>query len=116
MTYDQWKTDPDPYGHYSYDYEHEEPEDECAHEYYERDILTGLATCENCDHRWYLSNEQVRADMARETEYAKWQRRERRREYWRDLTYPIRFRTYRLLSRIWPRKACSVLVDDEIPF
>lgn len=32
------------------------PPDECDHLDYELDILTGRATCEMCDHRWYLSD------------------------------------------------------------
>lgn len=118
---DQWKTrspDDERFQFYPYDYgeEEREPEDDCTHEDYERDILTGRATCNSCDHHWYLSDERVLADMGREAQYDEWQRRQDRREFWRRLSYPIRWPIFRVLERVWPRKACSVLLDDEIPF
>lgn len=39
-----------------YDYD-DAPEDECYHEEYDVDILTGMATCTYCGHRWMLSQE-----------------------------------------------------------
>lgn len=30
-------------------------EDECPHEEYEADILTGIAACDMCGHRWILA-------------------------------------------------------------
>jgi hypothetical protein len=34
----------------------------------------------------------------------------------RRITFWIRWPLHRLLGRVWPSKACSVLSDDEIPF
>lgn len=108
MTYDQWKTrDPnEPYC--------DEPE--CDHDDYELDILTGRASCNMCDHRWYASD----GEVAEEIEHQRYSDvnigRENRRQWWRDKTYPVRMFVFRVLERIWPRKALSVLHDDEIPF
>ena len=33
----------------------DDPEDECYHEDYEIDILTGIASCDGCGHRWMLT-------------------------------------------------------------
>lgn len=116
MTYDQWKAmspDDERDRFRAYD---DEPEDECDHEEYESDILTGRAECCKCPHTWYLSDDALRAEQERISEYNEWQRRESRREFWRKLTYPIRWTVYRVLNRIWPRKACGMLDDSEIPF
>lgn len=40
------------------------PQDECDHEDYAADILTGVATCDVCGHRW----DQTAADLKRERE------------------------------------------------
>lgn len=111
MSYDQWKTDSgyderDPY---------DEPEDECEHADYEADI-SGRATCNRCQYSWWQTEEEIAAEVNRIREYDEWQRRQERREFWRRLTHPIRWPIYLLLNRIWPRKACRVLTDDEIPF
>lgn len=113
MTYDQWKTrDPNDHGYYD-DYD-EEPE--CDHSEYEVDILTGRAECCMCPHSWYQTEDEIAAEAERQREYAAWEARENRRELWRKLTLPIRWPIFRLLERIWPRKALKVLTDDEIPF
>ena len=54
--YDTWKSKPD-YG--------DEPEDECDHEDYEVDILTGRATCNMCGHSWWQSPEEIEAECRR---------------------------------------------------
>ena len=43
----------------------DEFEDDCDHEDYELDILTGRASCAWCDHRWYLSKEEFERHAAR---------------------------------------------------
>lgn len=104
--YDAWKlASPDD----------ERPEDECSHEEYEINY-EGRAHCDCCGEGWWASTEEIQSQREREAEYDRWCRREERREFWRKLTYPIRWPIYRLLNRIWPRKSCSVLLDDEIPF
>ncbi len=111
MSYDAWKTrSPDD----ECDYERE-PEDDCSHEEY--DIgWEGRALCDRCGYSWWASAEQLEDWHRHQREYAEWVEQEYRREFWRKLTYPIRWPFSRLLERIWPRKANSVLTDDEIPF
>jgi hypothetical protein len=100
--------DDDRYGDYA--------EQECEHDQYEIDVCTGRAECDQCSHSWYLSNEEVDAELDRQARYYDDMERENRRQWWRDKTYPVRMFFFRVLERIWPRKALSVLHDDEIPF
>lgn len=44
-------------------------DDYCDHGDYHTDILTGRATCNYCDHRWYLTSEQIKRDQELEAEY-----------------------------------------------
>lgn len=113
MTYDQWKcTDPRDYD----DYDDYDPERDCEHEHYEIDVCTGRAECDYCSKSWYLSSEEIDAELDRQANYHEEMERENRRQWWRDKTYPVRMFFFRVLERVWPRKACSVLHDDEIPF
>jgi hypothetical protein len=104
MTYDQWKTQS------GYD-----DREECYHEQYEIDI-EGRAHCEMCSESWWASADEVTAQREQQVEYDHWCRQQERREFWRRLTLPIRWPIFRLLEKIWPRKALHVLTDDEIPF
>jgi hypothetical protein len=115
MTYDQWKCqDPnEPYGDYDEDYD---PERDCEHEHYEIDICTGRAECDYCPHSWYMTSKEIDAEIDRQARYQEDMKRENRRQWWRDKTYPARMFVFRILERIWPRKALSVLDDSEIPF
>jgi hypothetical protein len=115
MTYDQWKcTDPnEPYGDFDEDYD---PERDCGHEHYEIDVCMGRAECEDCPKVWYLTDEQVMAELDRQANYWRDMAREKRRECWRKFTLLIRWPIFRMLECVWPRKACSVLRDEEIPF
>lgn len=88
--YDAWKLrEPD---YYSY----EEPPDRCADCGAEGECSPGCPT-------------RIAASRVRRLRMAN-------RDLWRRMTFPIRWKIYRLLSRLWPRKACTVLHDDEIPF
>lgn len=114
-SYDAWKLQsPDD------DYDDYNPEQDCEHEHYEIDVCTGRAECVECSKSWYLSGEEIDAELDRQANYQdeceREDRRQRRQEFWRKLTYPIRWPLFRLLDRIWPRKACRVLYDEEIPF
>jgi len=113
MTYDQWKcSDPnDPWF-----YGEPDEEIECDHDEYEADILTGRAFCCKCDHTWYQTSEEINSEIERQRLYQEGMDREERRQWWRDRTYPVRMFFFRVLERVWPRKALSVLHDDEIPF
>jgi hypothetical protein len=43
---------------------------DCEHEEYDLDILTGRATCIRCDHRWFMSEDELRRDgILRQTPY-----------------------------------------------
>lgn len=122
MTYDQWKTrDPNDTAYYDDDDDDDyDAERYCEHEDYDIDVCTGRASCNCCDHRWYLTSEEIDAELTRQANYyedcERWERQERRREFWRKVTLPIRWPIFRLLERVWPRKSLTVLTDDEIPF
>lgn len=110
--YDAWKLR-SPYEDEPYE---DEPDEECHHDEYESDILTGRASCCHCPHSWWQTEVEIKSEIERIRAYDEWQREQNRRERWRRLTYPIRRPIFRLLERLWPRKACSVLYDEEIPF
>jgi hypothetical protein len=107
-SYDEWKLR-SPYDEY------DDPEP-CDHEDYEINIVDGRCWCDRCGEVWNASDEEIARQIQHEAEYHEWEKRQRRREFWRRLTYPIRWPIFRLLERIWPRKVGSVLYDDEIPF
>lgn len=106
--YDEWKL-ATPWDDY-------DPEEEyCGHDDYEVDILDGECRC-HCGHIWSASEAEINAEIDRQREYSEMMDRENRRQWWRDLTYPVRMLFFRILERVWPHKAGSVLHDDEIPF
>lgn len=45
-------------------------EDDCDHEDYEADILTGSARCCRCGHSWWQTKEEIEAERLREQVYA----------------------------------------------
>lgn len=105
-SYDAWKlASPD-----------DDRDDVCDHDDYEVDILEGRARCNRCPESWYVSEEEVCAKIKHQAAYDDYCERENRREFWRRLTYPLRWPIYRILERIWPRKSVNVLYDEEIPF
>lgn len=105
-SYDSWKLR-SPYD----EYDHEE----CHHHDYEID-MAGIAHCETCGERWTATRAEIAAQRENLLEYDRWTRRQERREFWRKLTYPIRWPIFRLLDRVWPRQATRVLDDSEVPF
>jgi hypothetical protein len=117
--YDSWKlrSPEDEYGGY---YDAYDRECDCDHEDYDIDVCTGRASCNLCSHHWYLDSCEIDAELDRQARYhegmEREERRHRRRQFWRRLTYPFRWPIFRMLQRIWPRKSLSVLTDDEIPF
>ncbi|NEV75619.1 hypothetical protein DYI24_00815 [Rhodopseudomonas sp. BR0C11] len=82
----------------------------CDHEGYDVDIISGRAFCWRCGEAWSVSDEELRRHAEAMAEYAEWEERENRRQWWRDLwnglTTPIRKFTRRL----------SPDADDGIPF
>jgi hypothetical protein len=96
-------------------YDYDESLD-CEHEHYEIDVCTGLAECDQCPHSWYLTSEEVDRELDRQANYFEDMEREERQQRWRNITYPIRMFFFRILDRVWPRKALNVLHDDELPF
>lgn len=89
--------------------------DECHHEEFEINY-EGRAECGQCGEKWLATADEIAFQREQHAEYDRWCRKEERREFWRNLTLPIRLRLHRVLARIWPRKSCAVLHDDEIPF
>ena len=51
-----------------YDYD-DDLEDECFHDEYEIDILTGIASCDYCGLRWMLTREQFERQQELQVEY-----------------------------------------------
>lgn len=109
--YDAWKL-ASPHD----DYEEEDP---CDHEDAETDCLDGRVYCHRCGAQWYATAEELAAEHRRVVEYAKWEERENRRQWWRDLFAPIldpidslRWKLRRLSWR-WRR---APIIDDDIPF
>jgi len=88
---------------------------ECGHEEYDVDILDWECRC-TCGHHWPASEDQVNAEIEFMRNSDVNIERENRRQWWRDKTYPVRMFFFRLLERVWPRKAINLLHDDEIPF
>ena len=66
----------------------EEADDECIHEEYEADILEGRAICDQCGHRWYLTEQQLERETemraAYEKEEAYWNRVDEGRQRAKD--------------------------------
>lgn len=90
-------------------YDDEPREDDCDHEDYEADILTGEATCHRCGHIWTQTPEEIEAEIDRQRAYSEYEDRENRRQWWRDLWERIR-------SFFPRRKRTSTISDDGIPF
>lgn len=43
--------------------------DDCDHDGYERDILTGRCQCTRCPHYWYQSGDDMKREEARQAEW-----------------------------------------------
>lgn len=102
-----WNGDPDDY------YNDDEPQDECEHEDYESDILTGRATCNMCGFAWWQTQEEIDAEIERIRAYDEWQREQespwfRFKEWVRSWRFRLRYR--------WDTRHWAKLTDDEIPF
>lgn len=107
--YDAWKLrSPDDC------YYDDEPEDECEHDEYEIDILTGRASCDRCLHSWWATDKQVASEARRQADYADWVAEQERP--WNRFKRWLR-RT-RLVERIrcWQFAREIRRADDEIPF
>jgi hypothetical protein len=50
-----------------YDYDEDDP---CDHDEYDVDILTGRAHCWRCGHAWWLSSQELRAELKFQCEAA----------------------------------------------
>jgi hypothetical protein len=94
------------------------PRDECDHDDYEIDILTGRAECNFCPHTWYLTSEEIEHEIQRQARYHEDMERENRRQWWSDLfwaaRHPLATLHWELQKRGWFRP--RALTDDEIPF
>lgn len=89
-------------------YDDDPSQDDCDHDDYDADIITGDATCHRCSYRWHMSDEEIAAEHARIERYQEWKKRERRREWFRAVA--------RWFSGFFPRRRKAVDLDDEIPF
>ena len=107
--YDAWKLQSP--------YDDEGPEDchDCSDSF--RILTDGrTAECRVCGETWWANAEELDAKRNEIVEQQEWMRRRARREFWRRLTLPIRWPIFRLFERVWPRQACRVLDDSELPF
>jgi hypothetical protein len=91
----------------------------CDHAARDIDILTGRWSCYRCGEAGWATSEQIDAEIKHQREYAEWEERENRMEWWRGLVWPI-VRTFRRTVerfRIW-RAGLTFreAEDDEIPF
>lgn len=107
--YDRWKlASPD-------DYYDDEPEDECEHEEYESDILTGRASCDRCGHTWFLSDDEIANEIERIRAYDEWQAEQERPwnrfKRWLNSTSLAAW----VRRRRFDREMASNF-DDEVPF
>lgn len=112
--YDAWKTrsgydERDTFP--SYD---DEPEEECDHEEYEHDIISGRAVCCKCPHSWYLSAEEIAAEIERIRAYDEWQREQDRPWFRFKRWAESHIGAIRSRWKRWRRPA--PVIDDEIPF
>lgn len=118
MTYDHWKTrSPDD------DWDDEcgcDGEDEpCDHEDYDIDILTGDWMCWICGEKRAATQAEIDMMIRHQAEYCEYEARENRRQWWRDLFYPV---LYPLSVVQWQwqklklRWRGSPALDDDIPF
>lgn len=95
--------DGDPY--YDDDYD---PHTDCDHEEREIDVCTGRTECQGCGRSWYVSNDEVNAELDRQASYHEWEQRENRRQWWRDQIDRLAF---------WRRLCQPTKVnDDDMPF
>lgn len=105
--YDEWKLR-SPYD----DYDDEEP---CDHEDYSIDIVTGEWSCDRCDYRRAATSEDIEMECRRQQEYSEMMEREERRQWWRDLFWPVFWLRHKI-SAGWPWLKRKPGTDDEIPF
>lgn len=81
----------------------------CDHDNYDIDVCTGRAECDQCGTSWYVTGQEVDAELDRQVAYdaecEKWERAER----WN------RFKSFVRSLFCWPRKS-KLINDDEIPF
>jgi hypothetical protein len=109
MIYDQWKTNPG-YPEPWCDDDDYDPREDCDHEESEIDVCTGRAECPCCGKSWYVSREEVNAELDRQARWHEWAERENRRQWWRDQFDRFAF------WRRWRRNKPAPIIDDEIPF
>jgi hypothetical protein len=109
-SYDSWKlASPD---------EEYDSEDQCDHDDYDVDIVTGRASCSNCLAHWYVRDEEIQRQIEHEATYHEHMERENRRQWWSDLFYnlrhPLRAAHWQLQKRGWLQH--RAISDDDIPF
>lgn len=50
----------------------EEIREDCDHDEYETDVLTGRAFCQMCDYTWYQTSADLARDQERTARYTRW--------------------------------------------
>ena len=101
-----------------------EIDDDCDHDDHDIDVCTGRASCNMCDHVWWVTGEEINRELDRQSRYdedrARWERRQWWRESWLMQTY---WRIGGLLAALWaslpwPRRRYKPppFDQDDIPF
>lgn len=86
----------------SFDYSDDDWEQDCDHEDYDADPISGRARCWRCGHAWYLTVEDIRREERHEAAYAAIQRH--------DALWRVRFWRW-IVGLSWPLRG-----KDDIPF
>ena len=115
-SYDSWKLEsPDD------DYDNEPwynavDDDWCEHEEYDIDIVTGDWMCWRCGEHRAATTAEIEMMIQHQAEYAEYEDRENRRQWWRDRFGPI-LRWWEAVRSIFLRpKPAVIIAEDEIPF
>jgi len=89
------------------------------HEDYDIDILDGRGRCWRCGESWYVSNEEINAELDRQARYHDDMEREERKQWWRDRFAPLLDPIKSLKRRLFEwhlRRQFPGHVEDDIPF
>lgn len=111
---DSWRDSYDAWKLASPDDDYDDRENQCDHEDYDVDILTGRASCDHCLANWYVGEDEIVRQIEHQAAYDEQCERENRRQWWRDLFAPLS-RTLHYLLRPFQQRPRPI-IDDDIPF
>lgn len=93
----------------------------CDHDDYEIDILTGRVSCYGCDHSWWATNDQIKAEAERQAAYFEWEAEQHRpwnrfKEWAKNQLRGLKILMFYGVKILWPLRHRPIEMDDEIPF